>query len=296
MTFRRRRITALTSAALVASGLLLGVASPVAAYNACPSGWTQVTTTQVAHLTTFCRQGAGFGNQDRYVLIAPKESVGQALTLPGNDPNHPWGSAGNPDPQYTKRSVSSWMSYLRGFWGSSVQVVINGNFYDDTSGSSTSSISYPIFQTNQLVEAAKAPGSEASYRRCLAWGSTFNPVQYTWAYAGYDWAGVSSYGNSNCSTSNPYHRIVALDPTYGSDTNALTMVGVNGASMCFLVGGWQTRAQAVTMLSSFGCTAKLQLDGGHSSQLSYYAGGQVDALTGYFPIYNRAVPHVIVFF
>lgn len=292
-----RRLT-LLAASLLVSGLTFVAATPVAAYGTCPSGWSQVTATQVAHLTMFCHQGAGLGHQDRYFLIAPKESVGQALTLPGGNPNNPYGNAGNPNPAYVKRSVSAWMPYLRGFWGSTVQVVINGDFFEP--GDPNATISYPIFQTAQLVTAARLPNAQDSaHRKCIAWGSTVNPATYTWSYANNDWAGTQSYGFNNCNTSSPYHRIVGLEPTWfpgGDSANALTMMGSNGSSLCFLVGGWQTRATASTYMSTFGCTARVQLDGGHSSQMSYWSGSQVDAVTGYIPEWNRPVPHVIVFF
>jgi exopolysaccharide biosynthesis protein len=74
------------------------------------------------------------------------------------------------------------------------------------------------------------------------------------------------------------------------------MVGTNGGTMCFLVGGWQTRATAVSIMSTFGCTARLQLDGGYSSQMAHWDGGKVIDISGYFPIWDRPVPHVIVFF
>lgn len=294
----------LSIVALATTGLWLGSAGSVLGYQTCPSGWTQVTTTQIGHLTEFCKKstpGGPMGTGTLYFLKAARGDVGQALMLPGNDPNHPWGSPSNPDPQYQKQAVWQWEQYLRGYWG--IQITINGDFFDSTSGG-TSAISYPIFQTAQLVEAAKNPGSDASHRRCLAFGSTYGPTAFTWSYAYSDWTGVSNYGNSNCSTSSPYHRIVGLEPTWfpGGDTaNALTMVGTSGTSLCFLVGGWQTRSSlATTMSSSFGCTAALQLDGGHSTQLSYWDqsanfgyGQYMNVIEGYFGEYDRPVPHVI---
>ncbi len=97
--------------------------------------------------------------------------------------------------------------------------------------------------------------------------------------------------------------IVGLAPTVGNQSTPtpLTYVGIRSSNttndtLCFYIGGYQTRAKAQQDLSGFGCTPAVQMDGGNSSQMSLRVGGnRVDAVQSWEQpqavFGNRLVPH-----
>lgn len=300
-----KRIKLLLLLSLVLGGISLATAPSALAYEECPDGWSEVTDNQIGWLTQFCVTGvldAPSGAELLYFLKVPSIAVGQAVKLPNGDPNNSFGSALDPNPQFDKMSVKDWEPYLNNFWG--ISVTINGTFFNDTV-SSTSSISYPLFSGNALVDTGNEPaGDEIANRACHGFGGAGDQETGPWTYADDDWSGVEA--NNECIENVfTHHRVVGLEPTWfpgGDVVNALTMMGISDdpEDVCFLVGGWQNREDLADRFEEFDCTATVQLDGGCSTQLSWYdpvANAYVDAIEGYlFCDWNRPVPHVIALF
>lgn len=64
---------------------------------------------------------------------------------------------------------------------------------------------------------------------------------------------------------------------------------------CILVGGKYSPTTATAAFTTFGCTARIQMDGGRSTQMSYWNGSSiVSPVRGYLGFNDRLVPHAIL--
>jgi hypothetical protein len=214
------------------------------------------------------------------------------------------GSAGNPNPQLMKRSVANWLQTERNC-GYNVGLAINGTFFNDTSSNPTSSLSFPSWSASP----GYVTGNNTSVTRyCFAFGgASSTPGRSLWDITSSTWAAVGTEFTTampnGCSTSTTYHRVVGEDPTivnnYPFPYNGgipRTYIGKTGSTVCVLVGGSFTNADAVATMTTFGCSNSVQLDGGKSTQMSYWTGSSISSpVTGCcLDGGNRPVPQSII--
>ena len=301
-----RTTTRLLVATLASLTLMALSATSASAITACPATWTMVQPSDAIHVWQFCQKGS------MYVVKAEQGWVGQVAEKVGQtDPSQPWGSAAAPNPLYQRKSAATWLSHLDSL-GYAPSIVINGTYFDDTSlMGSSSTISYPHWQI-WLANAGKtaaADGVNGAHRVCAGWGAV--PRVHAWGYANNNWAGVDAYsvnGPANngqgCMAGGQAQAVVAQEATWKDQTTAsqLTYMAFDKtvpaqSKVCFAVAMSSTRANIQSVLSStFGCSTPVQLDGGNSTQMSYYS-LQNHVLTSPVtsPIF-RTVPHAFVIY
>ena len=307
----RRMAVVVSAAALLA---LVAAPQALAAPYVCPAGWTSVTNNPIggagSSVTKFCKKatpGGPTGTGTLYFIRVYSNAVSNQYDRVGDATGtHPWGSATNPNPVYNKHTPGSWLNRLT---SGPAQIVLNGTFFDDTGlKTTTSTISFPTYQLEMQVNTGKHPSLETyrNFRRCLGWGTQFSFSQlFNWVYANNDWSGTNSYASTSCMSGGAQQAVVGFEQSLNFQngaSDARTYIGTAGpdnGELCFLVGGYAPSASMPAVMNGVGCTARLQLDGGHSTGLSYRdpnTGARVDAINGYGLLPTRPVPHVIAIY
>ncbi len=292
-----------------------------AEYDDCPGIWTEVTDTQVGHLTLFCKQPAPIGPtfDEGHFLKVPKQHVAQSTVFasdPTNVINGGFGSSSDPDPWFLKKNVAGWIQHIRETSGySNVDLVINGTFFkcfpDELCGAlhpTESTLSYPTARQGSSLANTGSELDPNYPRVCLSFGNGNDPQVNEWTLNSNDWEDVEDNLLEQCDA-NAYHKVVTIDPDayiggpggFGH-ANHRTYVGIDGDELCFLVGGWFRNDDMEDVFADFGCEVAAQLDGGPSSQLSYYDSEAekyyhpVDGFLGYDGEDARLVPHFFAIF
>lgn len=195
---------------------------------------------------------------------------------------------------------------VRGWFNKSpanTQITINGAFFDCTEACFTnaSHASFPIYYANSYITLGNNTSTDDQYaKRALCFDSTGGFASYkTWTLGSTN----STLANVNAYQAGCPNLIVGFAPTERPQytKQPLTYVGIRSSNtsndtLCFYVGGYQTRAKAQQDLSNFGCTPAVQMDGGNSSQMTLrLASGVTDPVrsirqpqVGYG---DRLVPH-----
>jgi hypothetical protein len=272
---------------------------PALALGPCPSGWTAVTDADVPSLTTFCRKTQM--TFPVYFIQVPSPAVGQYTELQGSPCS--FGAAGdqnNSSPAFFKRLADNWLSTWRGC-GINIGIVINGTFFGDTDISHpTSQISYPLYNGGVGVVTAGFDPNPANSRVCFGFGGAgSSPTPGVWNLNNVNWFSTQLEFDTtppNGCNIPTYHRIVGVSPSYKiGSLYPRTYMGSSNSSpgdVCILVGGLMSNKTANDTMTAFGCTSRVQLDGGSSSQMAYWNGASVV----FGASSTRTVPHAIVIF
>lgn len=209
------------------------------------------------------------------------------------------------NPLFNEKTVAQWH-----FPGEDNLVTINGAFFDcaEKCVTNTSHLSWPFKDQDALQTIGNNLASDDGVpKRALCWNNGTMASVNAWSL------GSSNSTSASVSQSSQYCRnmLVGMSPAWmpQNQKTPLTFVGIKTTNftndtLCFYVGGYQTRAKASADLNAFGCTPAVQLDGGNSSQMSFVTtNGRVDAVQSWekpqlvnFTRTDRLVPHVLRIF
>lgn len=199
------------------------------------------------------------------------------------------------NPLLNENAVRDWFDLAP----ASTQVMLNGAFFDCTEAcaNNTSHASFPIYFANSYITLGNnGTIDDNNAKRALCFDSAGGSVNSkNWTLNSTN----SSLTNVNSAQSGCPNMIVGFAPSVGAQNTPtpLTYVGTRSFNtLCFYVGGYQTRAKAQQDLTNFGCTPAVQMDGGNSSQLSLRVNGsRMDVVRSWEQpqtFYgNRLVPH-----
>lgn len=175
------------------------------------------------------------------------------------------------NPLLNENSVAGWFNNA----SADTQIVLNGQFFDCTEKcfTNTSHSSFPIYFGNSYITLGNnAPGDDSLAKRALCFDSAGGYAAYkTWTLNSTN----STLANVNAAQSGCPNMIVGFDPNKLNQTtkSPRTIIGIksslnNNDTLCFYVGGYQTRQKILGDLTNFGCTPAVEMDGGNSSELS----------------------------
>lgn len=175
------------------------------------------------------------------------------------------------NPLLNEESVAGWFNNA----SATTQIILNGQFFDCTEvcATNTSHSSFPIYSANNYITLGNNASSDnALPKRALCFDSAGGFAAYkTWTLNSTN----STLANVNAAQAGCPNMIVGLNPSQ-LNQNTLsprTIIGIkssinNNDTLCFYVGGYQSRAKILSDLTNFGCTPAVEMDGGNSSELS----------------------------
>lgn len=323
--FARRCAATLVAAA---AALTLGAGS-ASAYERCPAPWMEVNTggSDLPGVLQLCRAEPNppFDLIPTYVFKVPAANLTQGFE---------YANTGEQEsrPLLKFDSVRDFFAKRIGE-GDRWSLMVSGTFWDNRDAApGTGWTSFPFFTDdpadveNRLISVGKHPRYEGfPYdRRCISWqrAAGVNVRDGAWTMWDDDYWTMKSWLETPSATCNVVgpdattvrgEFVVGFDPRLEIDRdartgprNALTLVGVetsgpanfNTDTLCFLVGGYNTRNDASDiLLEQFGCKPILQLDGGNSTQLAYRDPGTdavVPLVTGGTLLSHRDIPHYLM--